>query len=129
MRKCMRDRLKRKKPEAGKGEPAPAPLQPAYFDAAPGAAAPVEGNEQEPEASAAHDTEEGPEELREVPSPGLSQSSSSQPRSSQPQREGGTGEPRRRRRRGRGGRGRGGSRPARTVPSSGTLPESAPEGD
>ena len=50
MRKWMRDRLKRKKPEAGKGAPAPAPLQPAYFDAAPGAAAPVEGNEQEPEA-------------------------------------------------------------------------------
>ena len=66
MRKWMRDRLKRKKPEAGKGEPAPAPLQPAYFDAAPGAAAPVEGNEQEPEASVAHDTEEAPEELGEV---------------------------------------------------------------
>ena len=34
MRKWMRDRLKRKKtPEAGKGEPTPAPLQPAYFDA------------------------------------------------------------------------------------------------
>ena len=45
MRKWMRDRLKRKKPEAGKGEPGPAPLQPAYFDAAPGAAA-VEENSQ-----------------------------------------------------------------------------------
>src|SRR6267154_72876 len=42
MRKWMRDRIKRKKPEAGKGESAPAPLQPAYFDAAaPGAAAPA----------------------------------------------------------------------------------------
>ena len=129
MRKWMRDRLKRKKPEAGKGEPAPAPLQPAYFDAAPGAAAPVEVNEPEPEPSAAHGTEDAPQELGEAPSPGLSRPGSSQPRSSQPQREGGAGEPRRRRRRGRGGRGRSGSLPAGTVPTSGTPLESAPEGD
>jgi predicted kinase len=124
MRKWMRDRLKRKKPEAGKGEPAPAPLQPAYFDAAPGAPASAEADEQEPEAPAADDTQDAPVELAEAPSRDMSQ-----PRSSQPQRGGGAGEPRRRRRRGRGGRGRGGSRPAGTVPSSGTSPESAPESD
>ena len=52
MRKWMRDRLKRKKPEAGKGEPAPAPLQPAYFDAGPGRRLPAEESSQESEAPA-----------------------------------------------------------------------------
>jgi predicted kinase len=119
MRKWMRDRLKRKKPEAGKGEPAPAPLQPAYFDATPGVAAPAEVNQQEAEVPAAHDAQDSPEELQEAPSAG----------SSQPQRESGAGEPRRKRRRGRGGRGRGGSRPAGTATSSGAPAESAPESD
>ena len=119
MRKWMRDRLKRKKPEAGKGEPAPAPLQPAYFDAEPGAVAPAEASQPEPEVSTASETQHSPEELAEVPSA----------RSSQPQRESGPGEPRRRRRRGRGGRGRGGSRPAATAPSSGAPSESAPESE
>jgi len=115
----MRDRLKRKKPEAGKGGPAPAPLQPAYFDAAPGAAAPAEVNQQEPEVSADHDVQDSPEELPETTSP----------RSSQPPREGGAGEPRRKRRRGRGGRGRGGSRPAGAAPSIAAPTEAAPESD
>ncbi len=116
MRKWMRDRLKRKKPEAGKGEPAPAPLQPAYFDAAPGAVAPEEANQPEPEAPAAYDAQDSPEELAEAPST----------RSSQPQRESGAGEPRRKRRRGRGGRGRGGSRSVGTAPSSAASSSAAP---
>jgi predicted kinase len=120
MRKWMRDRLKRKKPEAGKGEPAPMPLQPAYFDAAPGPMAPAEANPPEIKMSAASKAQGAPEELPEA---------SSAP-SSQPQRMGAEGaDPRRRRRRGRGGRGRGGSRPATAVPSSGDAPEPVSESD
>ncbi len=124
MRKWMRDRLKRKKPEAGKGEPAPAPLQPAYFDAAPGVAVPAEVNHHEPEVPVAHEPPDSPEESAEAPSS----------RTSQPQRETAAGDPRRRRRRGRGGRGRGGSRPAEAAPSgaapsSAASVESVPEGD
>lgn len=121
MRKWMRDRLKRKKPEAGKGEPAPAPLQPAYFDAAPGSAVPAEVNQPETEAAVVHNIQDTPVELAEVPSA----------HPSQPQREGAgaPGDPRRRRRRGRGGRGRGGSRPAVAAPSAVTAADSAPESD
>jgi len=118
MRKWMRDRLKRKKPEAGKGEPGPAPLQPAYFDAAPGAA-PAPLNQPEPEAPAVHTSQVSLEELAEAPSS----------HSAQPPRESVPGEPRRRRRRGRGGRGRGGSRPVETAPSSGVPSDSAAESD
>src|SRR5258708_34945828 len=102
MRKWMRDRLKRKNPETGKGEPAPARLHPAYFDAAPEAAEPAELNQGKTEIPAEREGNRAPEEVTEVPSA----------RSPQPQREGGGtgGDPRRRRRRGRGGRGRGGSR-------------------
>jgi predicted kinase len=118
MRKWMRDRLKRKKPEAGKGEPAPAPLQPAYFDAAPGAA-PPEVNQPEAEMPASREAQDLPEESGEAPPP----------RTSQPQRENAAGEPRRKRRRGRGGRGRGGSRPAAAAPSGAAPLEAVPEGE
>jgi len=130
MRKWMRDRLKRKKPEAGKGEPGPAPLQPAYFDAAPGAAAVEEdsqkSNELKSEVSEVYDAQAEPEEPAEAP---RRPTASSTEASSQAQKAGGAAEPRRRRRRGRGGRGRGGARPAAAAPSAGGPAESAPEGD
>src|ERR1700733_10848280 len=99
MRKWMRDRLKRKKPEAGKSGPAPAPLQPAYFDAAPdgSTSAPVTHRETEqPVISQEHEsTENVPVEAVDAPVG----------RSSEAPREGGAAaDPRRRRRRGRGGR-------------------------
>jgi predicted kinase len=104
MRKWMRDRLKRRKkaPAAGTGEPAPAPLQPAYFDAEV-PAAPAQTREPEvepiPEASAKVESEDAPEAVTTVPS--------SMPR------EGESGDlRRRRRRRGRGGRGRNGPQAA-----------------
>jgi predicted kinase len=106
MRKWMRDRLKRKKtPEAGKGEPSPAPLQPAYFDAETGQSEPAEQSQSEPEVQVAHEGQSQPEEASEVPA--------AQPVHAQ--RPSGSPDPRRRRRRGRGGRGRGGSRPAESV--------------
>src|SRR6476661_5042227 len=130
MRKWMRDRLKRKKPEAGKGEPGPAPLQPAYFDAGPGAPA-VEENSQESnelksEVSEVYDAQAAPEEPAEAPRRATASSTQA---SSQVEKTGGPGEPRRRRRRGRGGRGRGGSRSAVAAPSAGASTESGPEGD
>jgi len=119
MRKWMRDRLKRpkKNAEAGKNEPAQAPLQPAYYDApdAIAPAAPIRIAEAEipspaPEAPAIHD--ETPEA-----------------RPSQPQRPGGNGDPRRRRRRGRGGRGRGGAQGARPAPVAQASLEVVAEGE
>ena len=100
MRKWMRDRLKRKKPEAGKGEPGPAPLQPAYFDAAPGAAA-VDENSQKThelksEVSEVYDAQPAEEEPADAP---RRPTASSTDDSSQPQKTGGLAEPRRRRRR------------------------------
>jgi predicted kinase len=130
MRKWMRDRLKRKKPEAGKGEPGPAPLQPAYFDAAPGAAA-VDENSQKThelksEVSEVYDAQPAEEEPADAPRRPTASSTDDSP---QPKKTGGPAEPRRRRRRGRGGRGRGGARPAVAAPSAGAATESAPEGD
>src|SRR6202047_3449486 len=103
MRKWMRDRLKRPKKtsEDGKGEPGPAPLQPAYFDAdGSSTAALAKGNEPGRVMPRAEETQAKPEETAEVSGVGPAS----------PQRQGGSGDPRRRRRRGRGGRGRGGSR-------------------
>ncbi len=106
MRKWMRDRLKRpkKNAEVGKTEPAQAPLQPAYYDAADVAvsAAPTRVTEAEIQAPPEPEPRAVPEELPE-------------PRPSQPQRPAGNGDPRRRRRRGRGGRGRGGAQGGRTA--------------
>jgi len=108
MRKWMRDRLKRRKKasEAGSGEPAQAPLQPAYFDAgtpSPASLGPEEAVEPAPEPiPAARPEQEAGEEVTAGPA--------------EPPREGGSGElRRRRRRRGRGGRGRGG--PQTAVPA------------
>jgi predicted kinase len=121
MRKWMRDRLKRKKPEAGKSGPAPAPLQPAYFDAAPDGSTPAPATHaetEEPVVSHSHDSvEDSPIEPVEAPVS----------RSPQAPREGSTADPRRRRRRGRGGRGRSGSRAAGAAPQPGNLPETSPD--
>jgi len=90
MRKWMRDRMKRRKKPAEQAttEPGPAPLQPAYFDAAP---AGVEATEPEDTA------------------PEVQEQADAQPEAAEPaSAEGTKGSTRpRRRRRGRGGRGRG----------------------
>ena len=118
----MRDRLKRpkKNAEAGKSEPAQAPLQPAYYDAAearlrPGGFA-DESSEPKPpnrklKRSRLPELRAGREEscgsaCRPGPAPGWK-----------------TVDPRRRRRRGRGGRGRGGARssPGRRQPAVAVL--------
>src|SRR5689334_3941522 len=120
MRKWMRDRLKRKKPEAGKGAATPAPLQPAYFDAAPEGAGLAEVNSSEPEPPVEQEKHTTPEQVAEA----------SPVRSPQPQREGGGagGDQRRRRRRGRGGRGRGGLRNG-GAPANGAPAASVTEGE
>ncbi len=88
----MRERMKRrKKPTEGAAEAAPAPLQPAYFDAAaPEPSAPVEPEVEAPA------TEEPESEPVEAAAGGSAEPSGS-----------GDAPARRRRRRGRGGRGRG----------------------
>ncbi|MGH9537064.1 MAG: AAA family ATPase [Terriglobales bacterium] len=115
----MRDRLKRKKsPEGGKGEPPPAPLQPAYFDAG-ASSSPVESQPAEAEAPAPQENHPPaePEEISEAPA--------AQP--AQAQRQAGSADPRRRRRRGRGGRGRGGSQPGRAQQSGEAPAEQGPQ--
>ena len=113
MRKWMRDRLKRpkKNAEAGKNEPAQAPLQPAYYDApdAIAPAAPIRIAEAEIPSPA--------------PEPPAIQDETPEARPSQPQRPAGNGDPRRRRRRGRGGRGRGGTQGAKPAPVAKASPE------
>lgn len=111
MRKWMRERLKRrKKPtETKPGEPAQAPLQPAYFDAQE---VPSAGpSTVEAEETAAPEAEEAeplktaePQEAAEIPAVAATREDSSA----------GTAPPRRRRR-SRGGRGRGGARSGSTV--------------
>jgi predicted kinase len=105
MRKWMRERMKRrKKPTEAAAQAAPAPLQPAYFDAAP---------TPEPQAMEAHEAEQ-----EEAPAPGVAEPESAEAPAAGEPGEGGDGRPRRRRRRGRGGRGR--SR-------SGAQPSASPE--
>lgn len=118
MRKWMRDRLKRpkKNTEAGKSEPAQAPLQPAYYDAdasTPVARPSVAKTEVgKPDAV---EPEAGPSEF-DSPVVGSSEMQTASPETNagRLQRPGGNGDPRRRRRRGRGGRGRGGAQTARS---------------
>jgi predicted kinase len=93
MRKWMRERMKRrKKPSETAAEAAPAPLQPAYFDAA----AP------EAEAPAGHEEIDSPTAVEADAEPNEVTSGAAVETG-----EPGDGRPRRRRRRGRGGRGRG----------------------
>jgi predicted kinase len=118
MRKWMSDRLKRRKKsqEAKSGEPAQAPLQPAYFDADAASA-----ESAPPEASA----EAG---LLETPEPEEAPVAVQGPEREPPQRA----QERPRRRRTRGGRGRGGQRsgkaaaqPARVAASATEMPTPA----
>jgi predicted kinase len=123
MRKWMRDRLKRpkKNTEAGKSEPAQAPLQPAYYDA-PEAAAPAsprildepESAEPEIEARSASDLQSDvqPDRNDAAGEPIIPART--------PRPEAGS-DPRRRRRRGRGGRGRGGAQTARPISPGGEV--------
>jgi predicted kinase len=115
MRKWMRDRLKRQKkePEAGKAEPAQAPLQPAYYDSdAANPASATEANK--PEAVAVQKSDSS-SEVRPAAVPAVA---------SQPTRAEGSEDPRRRRRRGRGGRGRRGPQTPGVVPLSAASRES-----
>ena len=109
MRKWMRERLKRRKKPADQApaEAAPSPLQPAYFDAGPVAAA-----EPEPEAPA------------EAPEPAEPEMSGSDDSEAQPgaQTQGAPNRSPRRRRRGGRGRGRGQGTPRETAP----VPEAVP---
>jgi predicted kinase len=113
MRKWMRDRLKRpkKNADAAKSEPAQAPLQPAYYDAAdvPAPAAPklTEPETAEPEIEAGAEPEQ---------QPGHEEAAGT--RAVRTQRPASSSDPRRRRRRGRGGRGRGGARVEKTGPAA-----------
>jgi predicted kinase len=102
MRKWMRDRLQRrkKKAEEPEGQPAPPPLQPAYFEADESEKAASEVSDREPEENAAGEREEEPEPVRQE-----SVSAENDPKPS-PQRSADSKARRGRRR--RGGRGRGG---------------------
>jgi predicted kinase len=106
MRKWMRDRLQRRKktPAAPSDQPAPPPLQPAYFDAeqAPDAGT-VEGREPETSPTPAPMLEEQPRSTR---SESEESPSEAQPETSQPAAR--SAAPGGRSRRRRGGRGRGG---------------------
>lgn len=109
----MSDRLKRRKkePEKAGAEPAPAPLQPAFYDT--GLSNAASGPEEKPTASAAPEAE--PEAVEQGPA--AEPVARSQP--------GGNGDaPRRRRRRGRGGRGRkpSGDQPGRAAVAGGEVP-------
>jgi len=98
----MRERLqRRKKKTAGQeGQPAPPPLQPAYFDADESTKAAAEASDREPEESAAVERDEEAEPVREE-----STAADNDPKRSS-QRSAGAAARRGRRR--RGGRGRGG---------------------
>jgi len=103
MRKWMRERLQRrkKKAEEQESQPAPPPLQPAYFDAEP------ENSESGSSVREVESQDTRREEIEAEPArEGVSQSESDEPQVSQP-KQSGTGQRRGRRR--RGGRGRGGS--------------------
>jgi predicted kinase len=123
MRKWMRDRLQRRKkkaPEQG-SQPAPPPLQPAYFDADQ---APTEAGTHEAEIQAAPEPEfEAQPSIEESAQPG---------EQSRPQPAAGGSAARGRPRRRRGGRGRGGRGREQAVASAfapaavkGTIPESS----
>jgi predicted kinase len=113
MRKWMRERLQRrkKKPEEPSDQPAPPPLQPAYFDAEqPPGKAPDTGNS-EPEISAPPPSAPEPRPVRRSRSNSQQQPSQEEPSEEQSAAQqsapSGSGQAGRSRRR-RGGRGRGG---------------------
>jgi predicted kinase len=112
MRKWMSERLKRRKkePEKAGTDPAPAPLQPAFYDTEP-----VHPDPETQRQAAAAPLQ--PELTHELPSV--------EPQPAQPQQAGNGDVAKRRRRRGRGGRGRARSG-APTVESAGTGGEPQP---
>jgi len=110
MRKWMSERLKRRKkePEKAGAEPAPAPLQPAFYDTAPAQPVPEE-------VSHKASIPLQPEAAQDMPSP--------EPQPSQPRPAGNGDGAKRRRRRGRGGRGRrGDSAPLADSVATGSAP-------
>ena len=114
MRKWMRERLKRRKPEKAGAEPAPAPLQPAFYDKEPAPEEPpAELTRSTPEAVQPHEPEASQPAQPSAPSQPAPQAPGSN-----------AGGPRRRRKRGRGGRGRGGPVGQRTplTPAPATPP-------
>jgi len=125
MRKWMRDRLKRpkKSEEAGKSQPAQAPLQPAYYDAADTSTPAAPTIVSEPRIVEAEIETQPATEPAAV-------EDSAEPRPDQAARPGGGTDPRRRRRRGRGGRGRGGTqaaaRAAASIPAVGATEDATP---
>ncbi|HYM77354.1 MAG TPA: AAA family ATPase [Candidatus Dormibacteraeota bacterium] len=129
MRKWMRERLQRRKKKTGEQEsqPAPPPLQPAYFDAVEPADSSPESTP-EPEARMSRQPEEAPA-AREESSPEESGEQMTTSRTS------GASAQRTRGRRRRGGRGRGGRGREQAVAQAftpaiakGIIPELAPEG-
>src|SRR5215472_12094230 len=121
MRKWMRDRLQRrkKKSEGQEAQPAPPPLQPAYFDADEQAKAASEARDREPEENSAGEREEEAE-----PVPEESAAADNNPKPS-PQRSADSKSRRGRRR--RGGRGRSGRGREQVVAQAftpkGTMPD------
>jgi predicted kinase len=131
MRKWMRDRLQRRKkkaPEQG-SQPAPPPLQPAYFDAEQTPDPGHEASSTEAEVSVPREREP---ELEAQPA---SQESSEPVERSRPQPAAGSDAPRGRSRRRRGGRGRGGRGREQAVASAftpaavkGIIPDQSAQG-
>jgi predicted kinase len=128
MRKWMRERLQRrkKKPAEPSDQPAPAPLQPAYFDAEPQESSADEADSNQPETSAkaqkaersssrgdVHDTDAGPPQQAtqalETPAQSAPRASKQDLPAPGPSTPGSSAQANRGRRR-RGGRGRGGPR-------------------
>jgi predicted kinase len=124
MRKWMRDRLKRpkKSEEAGKSQPAQAPLQPAYYDAADTSTPAAPTIVSEPRIVEAEIETQPATEPAAMVDP-------AEARPAQQPRPAGNADPRRRRRRGRGGRGRGGAQAARAAavaPVPGSAEDATP---
>jgi len=111
MRKWMRERLQRRKktPAGPSDQPAPPPLQPAYFDAEQATGAASDAESEEPEVSSPSDSQDRPIEDRptEARSSADDAPSEAQPSVSRSPAASSAGRNRRRRGgRGRGGRGR-----------------------
>jgi predicted kinase len=139
MRKWMRDRLqRRKKASSDKGnQPAPPPLQPAYFDAEQAHSTPEQDQPEDQPLTAAHEPAEEPAEAYEAESaPQSAQGepnaeAAKRPRQSRQKQSSGSGDGKSARgRRRRGGRGRGGRGREQAVAQAfapaagkGTIPE------
>src|SRR5271154_4653726 len=135
MRKWMRDRLQRRKktPAESSDQPAPPPLQPAYFDAEQASGAESEAGNKESEASAASVPDPEDQPVRSARSSSEEPPPEAQPGISQPASGGSAPAGRTRRRRGGRGRGRRGREQAVAqafAPAAvkGSIPELPVEG-